>query len=1162
MKPIKLKIKGLNSFIEEQVIDFERLTDRGLFGIFGPTGSGKSTILDGITLALYGDVSRKSSNFINTNCDRLNISFEFQISGSVPKRYLIDREFKRKKDIGTPQSGKCKIVDITEDTAIILSDKVTGVNETVKSIVGLSLEDFTRTVVLPQGRFSEFLKLEGKDRRNMLERLFNLQKYGDNLSLKLIREINKVKTNNSVLLGQLIGYEDVSEAVLVEKSNILNKALEAILKVKKELEIIEKSYKEKELIWNLQLELDYYKTKEETLKIQEVEIEKQKVKLNLSETASKILPYIKSYEETLSDLDNCEIELAKVTKEIVLLASEKNSIEIQWKDAVEAKDTRLPNLIIKKQKTEDAIEEKNVLDLIKNNIEVLQGRIKKGEVMDKDGDIKFKSLSLEIDKSAEKLKENEKLYEELKVDEELKDNVQKGLIESERRDNYIALLDRNSDKIKEIRGNIKVEEKNKLELESKFKLKDKEYKLKVKELEDLVIPGEQKDLLKLQEDLSKSKEAWSAFNRLSAEINISEDSVNELKILLNKDKEEISKVEESANKLKKLLKDIERENISYILRKELKDGSLCPVCGSKEHNIDNIKVMDTVNIESLESDINTAEKKLKSLNSNITSSETKIKTLNETIILKEEAIKSLGIGFKNTTPESIEEKFNYLKILMEKYLNDKDILDQTINVLNSEINMVNIGISNNDLIIKNYNNQFMTFELETKENNQKLKESEGYLNRLMSGTSITNFKAKNNEIKEIEKKKVELDKIIKMLRENIDILLKEKEEIQVLNQRVKDTLNKCYTELEVLNRNREEKEISIKSKIGEVDNLSELLENLKNEIIKIEVIYKAMEEKKISLEKAYTDKNNKIISIKTKSDELNKRKSLEKSHLDEWIKNTGFNSVEEAKLNTLKEEEIILLKRDIDTYFETVNKIKGAIESLLKRINGKALSEELWEEVKSLKISKEEEYKLINEEKVKVEEEVKIIKTKLKELSNLLDKKKDIDHELALLGDLEKLFKGKKFVEFVAANQLKYVSIEASKRLKEISSGSYGLEVDDFGKFIIRDYKNGGAERDASTLSGGETFLASLALALALSAQIQLKGTAPLELFFLDEGFGTLDDNLLEVVMNSLERIHNDKLKVGIISHVESIKNRVPVKLILAPAESGRGGSKVKIERS
>lgn len=63
MKPIKLEVKGLNSFIDKQVVEFDKLTERGLFGIFGPTGSGKSTILDGITLALYGDIARKSKGY-------------------------------------------------------------------------------------------------------------------------------------------------------------------------------------------------------------------------------------------------------------------------------------------------------------------------------------------------------------------------------------------------------------------------------------------------------------------------------------------------------------------------------------------------------------------------------------------------------------------------------------------------------------------------------------------------------------------------------------------------------------------------------------------------------------------------------------------------------------------------------------------------------------------------------------------------------------------------------------------------------------------------------------------------------------------------------------------------------------------------------------------
>ena len=125
-----------------------------------------------------------------------------------------------------------------------------------------------------------------------------------------------------------------------------------------------------------------------------------------------------------------------------------------------------------------------------------------------------------------------------------------------------------------------------------------------------------------------------------------------------------------------------------------------------------------------------------------------------------------------------------------------------------------------------------------------------------------------------------------------------------------------------------------------------------------------------------------------------------------------------------------------------------------------------------------------------------------------------------------------------------------------MTGNTYGQEIDENTAFIIRDYKNGGASRPASTLSGGETFMASLALALALSSQIQMKGAAPLELFFLDEGFGTLDENCLEVVMEALEKIRNKKRSVGVITHVEEIKNRIPVHLLIEPAKAGEGAVK------
>ena len=80
MRPLKLTLRGINSYRKEQTIDFEALTSAGLFGIFGPTGSGKSSILDAITLALYARLPRSTKNFININEETAAVSFLFSIS--------------------------------------------------------------------------------------------------------------------------------------------------------------------------------------------------------------------------------------------------------------------------------------------------------------------------------------------------------------------------------------------------------------------------------------------------------------------------------------------------------------------------------------------------------------------------------------------------------------------------------------------------------------------------------------------------------------------------------------------------------------------------------------------------------------------------------------------------------------------------------------------------------------------------------------------------------------------------------------------------------------------------------------------------------------------------------------------------------------------------
>ena len=125
----------------------------------------------------------------------------------------------------------------------------------------------------------------------------------------------------------------------------------------------------------------------------------------------------------------------------------------------------------------------------------------------------------------------------------------------------------------------------------------------------------------------------------------------------------------------------------------------------------------------------------------------------------------------------------------------------------------------------------------------------------------------------------------------------------------------------------------------------------------------------------------------------------------------------------------------------------------------------------------------------------------------------------------------------------------------------FALKLDAESGFIIIDNQNGGVARNVNTLSGGETFLTSLALALALSEQIQLKGQSPLEFFFLDEGFGSLDNDLLDLVIDALERISKRERVIGVISHIPELRQRIAQRVMVkAPKDSGQG-SIITIEK-
>ena len=145
--------------------------------------------------------------------------------------------------------------------------------------------------------------------------------------------------------------------------------------------------------------------------------------------------------------------------------------------------------------------------------------------------------------------------------------------------------------------------------------------------------------------------------------------------------------------------------------------------------------------------------------------------------------------------------------------------------------------------------------------------------------------------------------------------------------------------------------------------------------------------------------------------------------------------------------------------------------------------------------------------------------------------------------DLGSHLSAKKFGAWLQNQILTWLVQGATARLRELSSGQYSLDLSDKNEFLVIDHRNADEPRLAKTLSGGETFLASLALALSLAEQVAnlaARGSAKLEALFLDEGFGTLDSETLDVVAATIEQLGTERM-VGIVTHVPELADRIPI---------------------
>ena len=368
MRPLQLKLTGINSYREEQIIDFETLTSQGLFGIFGPTGSGKSSILDAMTLALYAKLPRDTKNFINTNEKKANVSFLFSITTDKTRKYLAERSFRYHtgNNASTVRNTTGRLILYEGDTETVLADKPTEVTNECIRLLGLTSEDFMRTVVLPQGQFSEFLRLKNKERRVMLQRIFSPLKIWNRTYRQLRSFSDQVSQTKSIC-------EEAEKKLqhIQKEADSLHIAFEAAKKAYDEVHLLQKEtlpvlQKEEQLLENSLSTINTIQSWSKSQK--DYERQSQELLKTLSPLKEKQQRQLKKEEDIRKQIENIEAELDadKLTAEKKSLLEQGNIMEETYREKHQNYTTNSETLSNLKAKI---ITEKEAFALKKNQLE-------------------------------------------------------------------------------------------------------------------------------------------------------------------------------------------------------------------------------------------------------------------------------------------------------------------------------------------------------------------------------------------------------------------------------------------------------------------------------------------------------------------------------------------------------------------------------------------------------------------------------------------------------------------------------------------------------------------------------------------------------------------------------------------------------------------------
>ncbi|MCZ2100258.1 MAG: SMC family ATPase [Chitinophagales bacterium] len=995
MLPLKLTIEGLYSYKAAQTIDFNRLTEAGLFGIFGTTGSGKSSILEAISFVLYGDIERMNSrenrayNMMNLASDRLFIELDFL--NYERKTFRINREYKRnKKKFDTILSPIVATYEWIDEHWI-------PTNKTAEEILGISYDNFKRTIIIPQGQFREFLDLKDTARTQMMKEIFGLDRY--DLQYKAQELRNKSLEQANILQGALSSYSEVTtEAIEAQRKRLMDESL-VMDATKKEYETVQDNYHS---LKKLKSDFDDLKIKTAELQAkvaQEAEHNQRQTRLETFEKVSRILRPLFVEKRKLQD------GIAKINSELkgvfALLESRKASL-LQAESKKQTLTPQFEALPTKRQEISDL----KIIEIVFENVAKyhdLSGRIEKGKVM-------VAAIQKELEQNRTSILDKDSAIQQLQAQ-----RMDTGLL--------IAIGEWYSTS----------KNLNALRLQKEAEIQ----KIKI-------------EIEKEQESLNQRKIQPSDWKIV---FEGQEKQLQEQKATLN----------EKINSL-----EVQQKLAHY--SHELHDGMPCPLCGSEHHP--NISIIEDVTDT------------LKDIKIQIQTIDTELKTLDHT---KSE------VG-------RIIQRLEMLEQHLYKEKTDYTSLSEAIN-------------THQDTFSWNEFDKTDASLFETKR--QQSQDVENQMEQQQK--SLRTLREKAEELSGNEKKYTSLLNDYLQQQSNIAAEMKANESHLVL-LKVEDykdlsgkEIKEKYTSLETFVQTIEQEYNTVSNQIND------LKPNVAAQTTLLETYHHQHEQASNDAKKVDGEIQQQCILLHIEADEA---------------------------------QQLINQDLDIEKERKIIHDFRVALEVLKEKVAGiKAkLQDAAYDEASWLQIEKQyqalkEKLDIYTQQTAQIQGEIKRLEASYHKKMELTKEYEQVEHRTNNLQTLYNLFKGSAFVNYVSSVYLRQLCQHANVRFRQMTHNSLILDLNENNEFEIIDNLNEGRTRSIKTLSGGQAFQVSLSLALALAERVQSRSGTERNFFFIDEGFGTQDNQSVNIVFETLLSLNREKKVVGIISHVDELKDRIPISI-------------------